>query len=163
MPIAKSKKTARGISKASIGKGFKDNIGRLAKTISKGKQNEDETRRWVIDVLKEGLGYTEDDIETECSVLGKRADIVLMDGGTVLAVIECKAANVQIKQSAINQAANYALALGSEWAVTTNGQAWGLYHVEQGKNKSPEIVELFFIELLDEDGISKEDMRVFTG
>lgn len=157
MPPAK--KPTRKITKTSIGKGFKDNIGRLAKTISKGKRNEDETRRWIIDVLKEGLGYTEDDIETECPVLGKRADIVLMDGKNVLAVIECKSANVQITQAAINQAANYALALGTEWAITSNGQAWGLYHVERGKNKSPEIVELFIIELLDDDGISKDDVE----
>ena len=152
------KKPIKKVSKMTIGKGFKDNIGRLAKTISKGKRNEDETRRWIIDVLKEGLGYTEDDIETECTVLGKRADIVLMNGKQILAVIECKSANVQIKQTAINQAANYAIALGTEWAIATNGQSWGLYHVEQGKNNSPEIVELFSIELLDEDGISKDDI-----
>lgn len=159
MPPAK--KSSKKISKTSIGKGFKDNIGRLAKTISKGKRNEDETRRWIIDVLKEGLGYSEDDIETECPVLGKRADIVLMDGKDILAVIECKSANVQITQAAINQAANYALALGAEWAITSNGQAWGLYHVEQTEN-GPEIILIFDIELLDEDGISKDDIAMLS-
>ncbi len=156
--VAPKKTAPRKISNATIGKGFKDNIGRLAKTISKGKRNEDETRRWIIDVLKDALGYTEDDIETECAVLGKKADIVLMDGKDVLLVIECKSANIQIKQAAINQAANYALALSCEWAVVTNGQAWNLYHVEHGENNSPEIIELFSIELLDEDGVSKDDI-----
>lgn len=150
------------ISKAQIAKGFSDNIGRLAKTISKGRRNEDETRRWVIDVLKDGLGYSEDDIETECAILGKRVDIALSHNDKIFAVIECKAANVSLKQTAINQAANYALALGAEWAITTNGQAWGLYHVEQAKASEPEIIEVFYIELLDEDGISKEDVDMLS-
>lgn len=162
MPNPKKKAAPRKISNTTIGKGFKDNIGRLAKTISKGKRNEDETRRWIIDILKDALGYTEDDIETECAVLGKKADIVLMDGKDVLFVIECKSANIQIKQSAINQACNYALALNCEWAVVTNGQAWGLYHVEHGVNNSPEIIELFSIELLDDDGVSKNDITCLS-
>ena len=144
--------------KSNIESSFSDNIGRLAKMIAKGKRNEDETRRWVIDILKQGLGYADEEIETECFALGKRVDIALVDKQKIIAVIECKAVNVAIKQTAVNQVANYATSLGVEWAVVTNAQSWSLYHVEQDKNSSPEIIEVFNVELLDEDGISKYDI-----
>lgn len=146
--------------KSNIGKGFTDNIGRLAKMISKGKRNEDETRRWVIDILKQGFGYTDDDIETECRALGQRVDIALVDNEKIFAVIECKAVNVEIKQNAINQAANYATSLGVDWAIVTNGQMWSLYHVGAGKKNLPDVFEVFTVELLDEDGISKDDITL---
>lgn len=160
MSLAQNKTRVLGkrILKANIENGFSDNIGRLAKMIAKGKRNEDETRRWIIDILKQGLCYTDDEIETEYLALGKKVDIALLDKKKVFAVIECKAANVAINQSAINQIANYATSLGVEWAIVTNAQCWALYHVGQEKNKNPQITEVFYVELLDEDGISKDDI-----
>lgn len=155
----KPKSLGKRALKANIEKGFSDNIGRLAKMISKGKRNEDETRRWIIDILKQCLGYTDDEIETECRALGQRVDIALLENEEVFAVIECKSANIAIKQTAIDQATNYATSLGVEWAIVTNGQSWSLYHVEQQKSGIPEIIEVFFVELLDEDGVSKDDIN----
>ena len=160
MAVTTGKAPGKRALKSRINKGLSDNIGRLAKMISKGTRNEDETRRWIIDVLKQGFGYTDDDIETEYKALGQRVDIVLMENGSVFAVIECKAVNIDIKQRAINQAANYATSLGAEWAIVTNGQAWGLYHVATENCNTPEIIEVFFVELLDEDGISKDDVEL---
>lgn len=155
----KTKALGKKALKSNIEKGFSDNIGRLAKMISKGKRNEDETRRWIIDILKQAFGYIDDDIETEFRALGQKVDIALVEDGEVFAVIECKAASIDIKQAAIDQATNYATSLGAEWAIVTNGQTWGLYHVALERNSAPEIIEVFYVELLDEDGISKDDIN----
>ena len=78
MAVTTGKAPGKRALKSSINKGFSDNIGRLAKMISKGTRNEDETRRWIIDVLKQGFGYTDDDIETEYKALGQRVDLSLI-------------------------------------------------------------------------------------
>lgn len=141
-----------------IGKEFQQQVGRIALQLSKGGRNEEEARRWCVDLLKSpSMGYKEEDIETEARVLGKRVDIALKDDGKIFMVIECKAATVNINGSAINQAASYAVALGAEWAVVTNGHNWCLYHVSPTKGVEPDITEMFDIFILDEDGVSESD------
>lgn len=71
-----------------------NHIERLAKMVAKGNRNEEETRRWVVDVLRTAFGYTDDQIETEMKALGKRVDIAIKLKEKVLLVIECKASNI---------------------------------------------------------------------
>ncbi len=160
---AKSKKNKlpgkRTMMKA-INDGLMSHIERLAKMVAKGSRNEEETRRWVVDVLRTGFGYRDDQIETEMKALGKRVDIAIKINDKVLLVIECKASSINLNSSAICQAANYAAALGSEWAAVTNGQKWSLYHVKQRQGEEPEVTEIFDVELLNEDGISKDDIEM---
>lgn len=80
-----------------------------------------------------------------------------MNGEHVIAVIECKAATVTLNLAAVNQAANYAIALGAEWSVVTNGHHWIMFHVSPSKGREPEVQMIFDIQILDEDGLSKED------
>jgi len=147
----------KGIKK-NIGQGLVDHIDKLAKMIAKGNRNEEETRRWVIDVLVDAFGYHPDQLETEMKALGKRVDIAITSKGKVLMVIECKASNVELKQAAVNQAANYATSLGAEWAAVTNGRAWKLYHVNPKSGAEADLVEILDVGLLDDDGISKDDI-----
>lgn len=141
-----------------IGKEFQQQVGRIAMQLSKGRRNEEEARRWCVDLLKSpAMGYKEEDIETEARVLGKRVDIALKDDGRIFMVIECKAATVNINGNAINQAASYAVGLGAEWAAVTNGHNWCLYHVSATKGVEPDITEIFDISILDEDGVSEDD------
>jgi predicted type IV restriction endonuclease len=137
---------------------IKQQIARLVKQVESGKRNEEETRLWIIDFLKSGLGYNDQEIETEVKMLGKRADIVLKELDRIFLVIECKAANVKLTKAAINQAAAYAISVGASWAVVTNGQRWRLFHVSPTKGVEPDITQLFDIELLDADGLSKDDI-----
>ena len=109
-----------------IDRAFGDQLERLISMIQKGKRNEEETRLWILDVIKTGLGYKNEDIETESKILGQRIDIALKSGGNVFMVIECKAATIKLNKAAINQAATYAIGLGAEWAVVTNGHRWRL-------------------------------------
>lgn len=140
-----------------INKEFTQQIGRIATQIAKGKRNEEETRRWCVDLLRSAMGYKDTDIETELSVLGQRVDIALKDSDKVFMVIECKAATVKLGDAAINQAATYAMALGAEWTVVTNGCTWMLFYVAPSKGGEPDLYLVFNVEILDDDGLSKED------
>lgn len=148
----------KGIQK-NIGTGLIEHIDKLARMVAKGNRNEEETRRWVIGVLVDAFGYHPDQIETEMKALGKRVDIAITFKDKVLMVIECKASNMPLKQSAVHQAANYATSLGAEWAAVTNGQQWQLFHVGPKPGEEANIVEIFDVEILDEDGISKDDIE----
>lgn len=141
----------------NVSKGFIANIGRISQLVAGGKRNEEEVRRWCIDVLKSAMGYKDSEIETELKIMGRRVDIALKRDDKVFLVIECKAANVKLNDAAVNQAASYAVGLGSEWAAVTNGHSWKLYHVTPTKGIEPEIVELFDVSILDDDGISDDD------
>lgn len=144
-----------------VGKAFKAQLGRISLLVSSGKRNEEETRRWCLDVLKSGMGYKDAEIETESKVLGQRVDIALKRSGKVFLVIECKAASIKINKAAVNQAATYAIGLGAEWAAVTNGHNWKLFHVSPTKGVEPDVVEIFDISILDEDGVSDDDCYCF--
>ena len=157
---AKNKPSGKRTMMKAINDGLMSHIERLAKMVAKGSRNEEETRRWVVDVLRTGFGYTDDHIETEMKALGKRVDIAIKIKGKVMLVIECKASSINLNDSATRQAANYATALGSEWAAVTNGQKWLLYHVSPRQGEEPEVIEIFDVEVLNEDGISKYDIEM---
>lgn len=142
---------------SKISKEFTQQIGRIATQKAKGRRNEEETRRWCVDLLRSALGYKDHDIETELSILGQRVDIALKDNDRVFMVIECKAATVALSGAAINQAANYATSLGAEWAVVTNGDNWKLLHVSPSRGSEPELTLVFDVSILDEDGLSSAD------
>lgn len=147
----------RKVSSKSIAKEFKTKISRVSELTDVKSRNEEELRRWCIDILKSALGYKDDEIKTELKVLGKRVDIALIDVNKVFMIIECKAACVNLNNDARNQAASYAIGLGAEWAVTTNGHNWRLYHVSPTIGVEPDVIEIFNVYLLDEDGISSND------
>lgn len=151
------KKQKKNYANNKISKEITKQIGKIAIQISKGQRNEEETRRWCIELLLNAFGYKSSDIETETKALGQRVDISLMDKGNILAIIECKAATVKLGMPAIMQAANYATSLGVEWAVTTNGHHWMMFHVSPALGKEPDVVMIFDVEILDEDGLSKND------
>jgi len=153
------KKRNRKTVNAKIVKEISGNIGRIATQIARGKRNEEETRRWCVDMVRSAFGYKDDEIETELTVLGQRVDIALLDGRRVIAVIECKAATLTLGMPAINQAANYAMALGAEWAITTNGHQWLMFHVIPKNGAEPDIHMIFDVQVLDDDGLSKEDVN----
>ena len=151
------KKISKRSSIKSINKGFLSNIGRLTQLMASGKRNEEEVRRWCIDVLRSGMGYSDDQIETEFKIMGQRVDIAIKIKGVVCLVIECKAATVKLNDACVLQASRYAVGLGAEWAAVTNGHCWQLYHVTPSTGIEPEIQQIFDVSILDEDGISEED------
>ena len=137
---------------------FQEIQKRLSILVDKGKRNESEVQRWCIDFLKGGLGYKDEEIETELKILGQRVDIAIKRDDKVLMVIECKSANVSLTPTVRNQAVRYAVNFGAEWAVTTNGQIWKLYQITSRPGEEPECTEVFDIFLLDENGVSEYEL-----
>ena len=139
--------------------GFRALHGRLAK-IADTKSSEEEVRRWCIDVIRDGLGWADEDIDTELSTLNQRVDVALKSKGAVRVVIECKNARSKLPDSARNQAASYAANLTADWAVCTNGHTWKLYRVFPVRGQDPQVDRLFDVALLDQDGVSDADAEM---
>jgi predicted Zn finger-like uncharacterized protein len=123
--------------------------------------SEEQVRIWCINVLKMALGYEDADIDTEMSALHQRIDIAIVHEGHVLMVIECKNIRSKLPSNVRDQAVAYAVNKSADWAAVTNGQVWKLYHVTPVKGKDPSVVEVFDIALLDEDGLSDDDVKCF--
>ena len=68
-----------------------------------------------------------------------RADLLILrpDGNTILAVIECKAAHVEISEEVIGQMLRYAKALNTEYAFATNGHDFFAYGFQRKKGYLP--------------------------
>ena len=63
--------------------------------------------------------------------------ILRPDGNTILAVIECKAAHVEISEEVIGQMLRYAKALNTEYAFATNGHDFFAYGFQRKKGYLP--------------------------
>ncbi len=143
-----------------INKEFTEQIGKIAQQIAKGRRNEEETRRWCVDLLRSALGYKDADLETEASALGQRIDIAVKHEGRIIMVIECKAATVDLTDKAVVQAANYASSVGADWVCVTNGHNWMLFKVTTLPGSEPDIAMIFDVGILDDDGLSKTDAQM---
>ncbi len=88
---------------------------------------EEEVRRRVVRHLTEGLSVPPTHIAEEYPVRlnrqPQRADIVVFDGALKpLLVVECKAPEVPITQSVIDQVARYNSVIGAPQVMVTNGR-----------------------------------------
>lgn len=140
--------------------GFRAYHGRLKRIATQATSSEEEVRRWCIDVLREAVGYKDNEIDTELRALNKRIDIALHKDGKVFMVIECKNIRSRLRENVTQQAACYAANRSADWAVVTNGQIWRLYRVYPVRGKDPRVVQVFDLALLDDDGVSDEDVEL---
>ena len=108
-------------------------------------------------VLRSALGYDDEDLDTECKVMGGRVDIAVKLNGSILLIIECKNIRSRLRNSVREQAGVYATTLSAPWAVVTNGDLWKLYRVTPQKGDSPRLDLVFDVALLDDDGVSDAD------
>ena len=137
--------------------GFKALHERLNAISEDPKSSEEQIRVWCLDALRTALGYSDDQLSTEMSVMGGRVDIAIQDDEGTRLVIECKNIRSKLRNSVRDQAGVYAATLSAPWAVITNGDIWKLYRVTPQRGKSPSMDLVFDLALLDEDGISKGD------
>lgn len=133
---------------------------RLAAIRDAAKSSEEEVRRWCVDVMRDALGFDDTEIDSEMRSLNQRVDIAVKLDGRVRMIVECKNIRARLKDSVRDQAVGYALNHSAEWAVVTNGQIWKLFHITPRNGREPEVFEVFDIGLLDEDGISEQDIEM---
>lgn len=143
---------------------IRDSMGTLSRRLAAiydQSGSEEQIRIWCVDVLKDALGYDSSNIDTEVYALNQRIDIALCLDGNIFLVIECKNSRSRLNESVQNQAVMYAANKSAEWAVATNGAVWKLWRVKPRKGQDPEVIQVFQIELLDEDGLSDNDVSNF--
>ncbi|HEY4313714.1 MAG TPA: type I restriction enzyme HsdR N-terminal domain-containing protein [Pirellulales bacterium] len=144
---------------STIKRGMRPYHNRLMEIASQDNASEEEVRRWCIDVLRSVLGYEDIEIDTEMRALNQRIDIALKRDDKVFMVIECKNIRSKLPCNVRDQAVMYALNKSADWAAITNGQIWKLYRVFPVKGADPTTIEVFDLALLDEDGVSDDDIE----
>ncbi|MEN6560901.1 MAG: type I restriction enzyme HsdR N-terminal domain-containing protein [Acidobacteriota bacterium] len=103
-------------------------IFREAQTLGK---KEADIVMYIVEFLKDALKYDVfKEISKEYQIKDKYCDIAVKLDGKVEFLIEVKQPGIKLSDKHIEQAENYAMRNGTEWAILTNGCEWRLYHMQ---------------------------------
>jgi hypothetical protein len=103
--------------------------------------NESDTVVVVTDVLQEVFGYDKySEITSEHSIRGTFCDLAIKLDGRIATLIEVKAVGIELKDSFVKQAVDYAANQGVDWVMLTNGIIWRTYKVSFAKPIEHELV-----------------------
>lgn len=92
--------------------------------------SEADTVTIVKDLLSAVFGYDKyAELTSEHSIRGTFCDLAVKIEAKLAFLIEVKAIGIDLKDSHVKQAIDYAANQGCEWVVLTNGIDWRLYHV----------------------------------
>ena len=120
--------------------------------------NESDTVTIVTDLLSEILGYDKyTEVTSEIAIRGSYCDLAIKVEGNFEFLIEVKAIGMELKESHIRQAVNYAANQGIEWVILTNAVTWRIFRIGFGKPISRELLCEF--DLLSLDPKSASDME----
>jgi predicted type IV restriction endonuclease len=96
--------------------------------------SEADTVTIVKDVLAEVLGYDKySEVTSEHLIRGTYCDLAVKLDGKLAWLIEVKAAGLDLKDSHVKQAVDYAANQGCEWVALTNGHRWMVFRVAFAK------------------------------
>src|ERR1041385_986811 len=138
--------------------------------------NESDTVIIVTDMLSELFGYDKySEITSEHAIRGTYCDLAVSIEGKVEFLLETKAFGIELKDSHVKQAVDYAANKGVDWVVLTSGTNWRIYRVTFTKPIDHElVVELNFLTLnaknkdevamtflLTREGLAKEALGGF--
>lgn len=103
----------------------------------------------VTDVLSAVFGYDKySEITSEYAIRGTYCDLAIKLDGALQTLIEVKAIGIDLKESHVKQAVDYAANQGIDWVVLTNGVIWRIYKVTFAKPIDHElVVEFDFLSL----------------
>jgi len=103
----------------------------------------------IKDMLADVFGYDKySDVTSEHSIRGTFCDLAIKMDGQLQTLIEVKAIGLDLNDSHVKQAIDYAANQGVDWVLLTNGITWRVYHVIFAKPIDQELVlELDFCAL----------------
>lgn len=121
--------------------------------------NESDTVFIVQDILHEVFGFEKySDITAEHPIHGTFCDLAIKLNGKIAILIEVKPVGVELKDSSVKQAVDYAAHQGCDWVILTTGIKWRVYKVEFAKPISQELV--FELNLLSMNPRSARDLEL---
>jgi hypothetical protein len=114
-----------------------------------GDKGEADTVTIVKDMLQDVFGYNKySDVTSEHAIKGTYCDLAIKIDNTLQTLIEVKAIGLELKDSHVKQAIDYAANQGVTWVVLTNGVTWRIYKVTFEKPIGQElVVDLDFLSL----------------
>jgi hypothetical protein len=119
---------------------------------------ESDTVTIVNDMLAEVFGYAKySEVTSEFAIKGTYCDLAITLDGTLQTLIEVKAIGLELKESHVKQAVDYAANQGIDWVLLTNGITWRIYRVVFAKPIEHElVVEIDFCALNPRSGTDLE-------
>jgi len=120
---------------------------KLIEDVHKTDGNEAETRRRVERVFESVMGYDAfTHLSREHAVHGagdtEHMDFAIkLKPDEVSMVVELKRVSVDLSKKHLKQASRYAIDMGCEWVLLTNGREWELYHVEFGQPPETRLIK----------------------
>lgn len=126
--------------------------------------NESDTVTIVADIVADVFGFDKySEITSEYLIRGTYVDLAIKLDGTPQMLIEVKAIGLELKESFVKQAVDYAANQGVEWIVLTNGVIWQVYKVSFGKPIGQELVlEIDFLNLSPKNSDHLENLYLLT-
>jgi len=120
--------------------------------------NESDTSMIVTDVLADIFGYDKySEVTRELCIRGTFCDLATRIDGKFQMLIEVKAIGLELKESHVKQAVDYAANQGIEWVALTNGNLWKVFRVVFAKPIDAELV--LDIDLLALNPKSADDLE----
>jgi hypothetical protein len=120
--------------------------------------SEADTVTLVKDILADVFGFDKySELTSEQQIRGTFCDLAVKIDSKIRYLIEVKAAGVNLNDSHIRQAINYAVHQGVEWVILTNAVQWRLYRIKFGQPVDAE--EVVSIDFLTLGTRSDEDQR----
>ena len=103
--------------------------------------NETDTVTIVKDMLNDVFGYDKyTEVTSEYAIKGNYCDLAIKLDGTLATLIEVKAVGIDLKDSHVMQAVNYAANQGTNWVLLTNSENWRVYRIKFAQPIEHELV-----------------------
>jgi hypothetical protein len=106
----------------------------ILKAAQKRDISESDTVTIIKDILADIFGYDKyKDLSSEHAIRGTYVDLIVTVDEKKRFLIEAKAINIELKDSHVKQAVDYAANEGISWVVLSNGAVWRLYNIKFSK------------------------------
>lgn len=95
----------------------------------------------IKDMLADVFGYDKySEVTSEFAIRGTYCDLAIKTDGALQTLIEVKAIGLELKDTHVKQAIDYAANQGVDWVLLTNGMCWRVYHLTFSKPIEQELV-----------------------
>ena len=142
----------------------------MIEDIAKADGNEAETRRRVERMFESLMGYDAlKHITREHAVHGvgdtEYCDFAIQldykESSVPVMLVELKRVNIDLMPKHLKQVSSYAINMGCEWVLLTNGKDWKLYHISFGQPPQTKLIDAW--NLINDDPVILAEKFALVG